>query len=308
MTRRKKIFRIIAAVSSLVAIGCAFLGILFGFGAVRFVPGQGFMLDTNLFWALRSQWWFVLAFVVVQALATTLLSFVPATSMMFILGAVALFGASWTTFLLELGCVVLSSLLMDLVGRLGGKRLIVALVGEEDYEKAYRLVNEKGLVYIPFMYLLPLFPDDAICMVAGSMRIKWWLHLIYIALCRGIGCATIVFGISIVPFDKFANIYDWLVFITVCAFWVVAILRICKWLNGKLEKIRLRNAQSVEWERPEELPYELVRLGLCESASYIPSLDCYEITVGGKRKSVSRYDAMHCHKYIEFKKLIRKGR
>ena len=56
---------------------------------------------------------------------------------------------------------------MDLIGRFGGNKAIVKILGQEEYDEAKDLIQEKGMVYVPVMYLLPIFPDDAICMVSG---------------------------------------------------------------------------------------------------------------------------------------------
>jgi ATP/ADP translocase len=53
---------------------------------------------------------------------------------------------------------------------------------------------------------------------------------------RGIGIATIVFGFSIIPFESFNTLYDWLVFITVCGIWIYIIFKMAHKLNEKIEK------------------------------------------------------------------------
>ena len=102
-------------------------------------------------------------------------------------------------FLICLASVVITSVVMDLIGRFGGNKAIIKILGREEYEEAKDLIKEKGMVYVPVMYLLPIFPDDAICMVSGATKMNFWVHLIEIILCRGIGCATIIFGVQIIP-------------------------------------------------------------------------------------------------------------
>lgn len=194
--------------------------------------------------------WGIVVFVSLQVVTTILLCFIPGTSMTFITLGVILYGANYKTFLICFSGVAISSVLMDLIGRFGGVKAIKWLVGEKTYDQAKDLLREKGMVYVPFMYLLPLFPDDAICMVCGATRIKFWLHIIYIFLCRGIGCATIVFGISFLPKDLIENIehfnwefisnhlWDYFTMITIIAFWIIVLFfiarKIDKWLSKKL--------------------------------------------------------------------------
>ena len=177
-----------------------------------------------------------LVFIVLEVLITVLLCFVPGTSMAIILIGVAIFGAKWQTFLICFSGVILSSVAMDLVGRFGGSRIVIWLVGKSDYERAVDLVQRKGSVYIPLFYLFPAFPDDAICMVAGMSKVNFWFHLGSIILCRGLGCATIVFGVSILPIHENMTIWEWVEIITIIAFWVIVAFTFATWVGRKIEK------------------------------------------------------------------------
>lgn len=204
--------------------------------------------------------WGWVIFLLLQVVTTTLLCFVPATSMVFITVGVILFGATWQSFLLCFTGVLISSICMDLIGRFGGSKLIIKLIGEKSYNDAISLLETKGIVYVPIMYLLPIFPDDAICMCVGALKMKWWVHYIEILLCRGIGCATIVFGLNLLPSALIQNlkafnwsfigshIWDYITMITVMVFWVVVLL----YLAGKLDKwLSKRKASKNEEEKQE---------------------------------------------------------
>ena len=199
--------------------------------------------------------WGWIVFLLLQVLCTCLLCVVPGTSMTFITVGIILFGANWKTFLLCFSGVIIASVLMDLIGRFGGSRLIIKLIGQKSYNETFDLIQEKGMVYVPVMYLLPIFPDDFICMICGSLRVKFWIHLIEIVLCRGIGCATIVFGVSILPEELISGIksfnwtfisshlWDYITMITVLAFWVIVLLFIARKVDVFLSK-RLKNKKN----------------------------------------------------------------
>ena len=145
--------------------------------------------------------WAIIVFIALRVVATIFLSFMPACSMMFDLLSLATFSylPPVAIFGICFASVVITSVVMDLIGRFGGNKAIVKILGQEDYDEAKGLVQEKGMVYVPVMYLLPIFPDDAICMVSGATKMNFWVHLLEIILCRGIGCATIIFGVQIIP-------------------------------------------------------------------------------------------------------------
>ena len=212
--------------------------------------------------------WSIIVYLLIYISFTTLMSFVPGASMTLILVAVAMFGPNWKTFLICFSGVVLASACMDLIGRFGGSKLIKILIGEDDYNSALTLVQDKGMVYVPVMYLLPVFPDDAICMIVGATKMNFWVHLVEIVLCRGIGCATIVFGVNILPESLMGplkafdwpfigrHVYEYLELLLSLALCVVVVFLIAnridmvlsRYLKAKREK---QKPQKVVEEKPE---------------------------------------------------------
>jgi membrane protein YqaA with SNARE-associated domain len=81
-----------------------------------------------------------------------------------------------------------------------------------------------------------MFPDDALVMVAGTLKmsLKWFIPSIVIG--RGIGVATIIFGLSIVPFDKFTAWWHWVLFILACAIGIALVFLAASKFNKHLEK------------------------------------------------------------------------
>ena len=177
---KKIIFRLLLLLFSIIFLSLLVFLIFYLTGVIEF--NDGFSFNIELFDGIKGYWWSYLVFLLLQVIFTTLLCFAPGGSMAFILLGVALFGASWETFLLCFSGVVLSSILMDILGRFGGNKMIIKLIGEDDYNKALKILTEKGSVYLPVMYIMPVFPDDALCMIAGMIKIKFWLHLLYIVL------------------------------------------------------------------------------------------------------------------------------
>ena len=181
-------------------------------------------------------------YLLLQVVCTSLLCFVPATSMTFILVGMALFGnwEPWKVFVLCFSGVILASVVMDLIGRFGGSRLIQFIIGKDEYDSTMELVQEKGMVYVPVMYLLPVFPDDAICMIVGATKMNFLVHLIEIITCRGIGCATIVFGLNFIPKDittfTSKNIFDYVVVALVIILGVSCIFYIARKIDKRLSQ------------------------------------------------------------------------
>ena len=201
------------------------------------ITNNGLQFNLPLFETIKDQRRSYLLYFLLQVVLTVILCFVPGTSMAFIMVGVGLWGSTWQTYLLVFAGVVASSLLMDFIGRFGGVAIIKRLFGEEDYNNGKMILKEKGAVYLPIMYLFPMFPDDMLCCLAGLTRIKIWYHLLIILLCRGVGIATIVYGIDLIPFETFTTFWDWIIFITVAIIWVYLIFKAARYIDKKLTVI-----------------------------------------------------------------------
>ena len=234
LENKKKILKILFIIVSLLIISLITLIILRCFNIINFEGGFNF--NQELFGALSNTWYGSIIFVLLQTILTILLCIVPGVSMAFIILSTTIFSNPVQAFFLSSASVMISSLSMYLLGRFGGYKLCTKILGEKECEEASELFNKYGAIYFPLMMLFPLFPDDALVMIAGTikMRLKFFIPSIIIG--RGIGIATIVFGLKIIPFDSFNSIYDWIVCITVFAFWILMVFKLANKFNKYLEK------------------------------------------------------------------------
>ena len=133
---------------------------------------DGIQLNQALFDSFKTTWYGCLLVILIQVIVTSLLSFVPGASMAFIMLVQAMYEQPGLAFFIALTGVFLSSSMMYVIGRFGGYGLCKKLLGEEDCEKASDLLNNKGTVFFPLMMMFPMFPDDALVMVAGTLKMS----------------------------------------------------------------------------------------------------------------------------------------
>ena len=235
---KKRILNIILLLSIFLALSLVAMFLLMAFDVIYF--DEGVQFNQELFLSFRNSWGGWLSFIGVQVVVTTVLCFIPGTSMTFILLSQTLFNHAWQAFLLSFISVMLSSFIMYLTGRFGGYKLSTKILGEEDCEKASRLLNGKAAVFFPIMMTFPAFPDDALIMIAGTLKmsLKWFLPSVIIG--RGIGIATITFGLSIIPFEKFTSPWHWIIFIVACIVFGLGIFfgakKFSNWLEMRRQK------------------------------------------------------------------------
>ncbi len=230
---KKLIVNIIILLLIFLLISLISLFVLWAFDIVYF--DDGINMNIELFDRFKNSWYGSLIVLLVQVVLTTLLCFVPGFSMAFILLVQALFDSLWQSFFIAFTGVMLSSLIMYLTGRFGGYKLCKKILGEKDCERASTLLNNKGAVFFPLMMMFPMFPDDALVMVAGTLKmsLKWFIPSIVLG--RGIGIVTIIFGLGTIPYDKFTTPWHWIIFISVCAVFVVTVFYLAYRFNKYLE-------------------------------------------------------------------------
>lgn len=211
--------------------------ILLSFGVIYFEDGV--KLNIELFREFRDSWYGWCIIILVQVIFTTLLCFVPGLSMAFILMMQTLFSNPWQAFAIAFSGVILSSLIMYLAGRTGGYKMCEKVLGEKDCKKASELLNHRGTVFFPLMMLFPMFPDDALVMVAGTLRmsLKWFIPSIVVG--RGIGVATIIFGTASVLSTGFDHAWQWVLYIGGWTLFIVAVFFGAYKFNKFLDKRRI---------------------------------------------------------------------
>ena len=139
-----------------------------------------------------------LIFMILQILQTTILQ-IPS---LIVTAAGAIIFGRWTAFLLSYISIMIGSVIMFWIGRKFGRRFLVWLAGRDSGDKWIdRMSNGKYLFFL--MMLFPLFPDDILCVVAGTTNMSFNFFFWTNILARGVGIATTVFFASgeVIPFS-----------------------------------------------------------------------------------------------------------
>ena len=234
------ILKLISLLLLVALISVITLGVLMLTGVLNY--DDGFVFNAHIFDAFKGKWYGFIVFIFVQTLLSMLLCVIPGVAMAFVMFSTVLYPNPWMAFLLSYSCVIVASVSLYIIGRLGGYKICEKLLGKEDCERSLELLRTRGTVYFPLMMLFPIFPDDALVMIAGTIRMKLSWFIPSILICRGVGAATIIFGMSIIPFETFTTAYDWLILLTVGFFWIKEIFTIANKLDRYFEN--KRNAKN----------------------------------------------------------------
>jgi len=240
--RKGKIIKLLLMLATVCVISVVTLLVLMAFGVVYYEDGMQFNLE--LFTSFKSSWYGWIIVIVLQTVLSMLMCIIPGAAMAFILLSKAIYPVAWEAFLLSFVSVMVSSTSMYLIGRSGGYHICEKILGKEDCEKSLTLLRNKGTVFFPLMMMFPIFPDDALVMIAGTLKmsLKWFIPSIVVG--RGIGIATIVFGLSLT--DYFTTVWHWVIFIAVAAVGIVLLFYFANKLNRYMEKRREDNEKPLD--------------------------------------------------------------
>src|SRR5690554_5057018 len=122
----------------------------------------------------------------------------PIPGMVTSLAAGAIYGVLWG-FLLNVLGILLGSLGAFYLARTFGKPLVIKIIGKRVYDKYNRLVSEKYTIGLFILFLLPFFPDDALCLLAGisAMDLSIFLFFVIVGRAPGLLVSTLVGSESI---------------------------------------------------------------------------------------------------------------
>lgn len=143
--------------------------------------------------------WGRITFVILQFLQVT---FIPLPSPIIIMAGSLIYGPLQAG-LLSLAGILLGSTFAFFLGRTYGKRLVSFMVGEKLQKKWTKNLTECRYSFF-LMMLLPFFPDDILCLVAGLTDMSTSFFMLTQFITRPIGIFAVSFLTSgeIIPFES----------------------------------------------------------------------------------------------------------
>ena len=181
---------IIKIIISLLVIGLIILGLYFLFKYLGWTnltkeELQAKIASTGVFAPI--------VFIVASFLQVT---FIPIPSSITIIVGNYLFGF-WLSFLYSYIGIILGSILAFYLGRWIGRPFVNWVVGDSKAVDEYLIkMKNKEKVILFFMFLLPLFPDDALCSLAGILPISFLTFLFMQLLTRATSILGTLFFMS----------------------------------------------------------------------------------------------------------------
>ena len=142
--------------------------------------------------------WGRIVFVLFQFLQVTIL---PLPSPILIIAGSLIYGP-FQSAILSLAGIQLGSAFAFFLGKVFGSKIVSFIIGKESQKKWSKTLGSCKYSFV-IMMLLPCFPDDILCLVAGLTDMSWTFFMVTQFIARPIGIFTVSYLSSgeIIPYS-----------------------------------------------------------------------------------------------------------
>lgn len=163
---------------------------LIGIEIIFMLPGVTEFFEN---WVTNSNGWIVwLVLWILFFLQCNILN-IPAVSLLQISVHIGINVLTWQYILLVMTAYMSGCILSYWLGRWFGSKAVKWVAGsEEDFTKWSTFINKKGKIWYLLTVLLPIFPDDILCIIAGSLKMDFGFYTLSNLIGRGIGLITML--------------------------------------------------------------------------------------------------------------------
>ena len=153
--------------------------------------------------------WMPLSYIFLQFLQVVIL---PIPSIVSTAVGVALFGAFPTTVYSLIG-ILSGSFLAFVIGRRFGNKTVAWIVGDDTLKHWQKKLKGKDNLFLSAMFLLPFFPDDILCFLAGlsTMPLRYFLGVIFVS--RFLAITATCYSVDFIPMNTWWGIMLWVTFL-----------------------------------------------------------------------------------------------
>lgn len=177
----------------------------------------------------------VVVYTIILIVVLVCFCFVPFINTALAILGIALFGSK-LAFVSNLVAVFFSTTILFFIGDKLGEKFAKKLVGEKSLNDAQDLIDHKSKFWLPVFFITPGVPDEAICLVAGMTKMKYWylllVSMIYHAIEIGVFCFI---GSGIIVWSSLSLI-DWFELINVILIDIYLLFKLEKFLETKKKK------------------------------------------------------------------------
>ena len=151
-------------------------------------------------------------------------------------------GKGWIFILVTMSAYMVGAIIAYFIGYKFGSKAVKWCAGtQEDYDKWVKMFNNKGKWYYAVTVLLPVFPDDLLCFVAGGVKLNFGFYCLANFVGRFIGLVAMIGSLELLHMGQesggfpFALLAWGIAFVALAVFIIIMHIKLKKEKNKKLQ-------------------------------------------------------------------------
>lgn len=188
-------------------------------------------------------------FFILQFLQVT---FLPLPSFVTTVAGTLLFGP-WIACGISLLAILLGAIFAFFLGKKVGRKLVVWVAGKDQADKWEKKLKRGNFVFF-LMMLFPVFPDDILCIVAGTIGMSYKFFIITNIITRPIAIVTTCFlgSGTLIPFSGW-GIPVWIVLVLIVAVLFFVCFKYQPQIENYIEKLAAKFSKKSKQNSTEQI-------------------------------------------------------
>lgn len=147
--------------------------------------------------------------------------FIPINSLILIIPAIMVFGAI-KAFVFSFIALLIGSCTAYYIGKVFGNSLLKFFADRNSIDKLQNTLSQNGKFVLPILLLVPIFPDEVICILAGIAKLKFGYFFVVSFVTRLIDLTCTCFIGAILPMHGWWLVLWAILFVlsTIIAIWI----------------------------------------------------------------------------------------
>lgn len=225
--RKESLFKITLITLFFAAIGLALYVGLMKTGILELLDDSDSLTDLMK----KTGIWGPIIYILIQFLQVT---FIPIPSTITTVAGMVAFQSLPLVLICSTIGMIAGSMFAFFLGRVFGVKLVVWMVGSKSFNKYQKILKGRDKMMLFLMFLLPIFPDDLLCLFAGVTSMSYGTFFIMQIITRPIGITVTSLSVdvvSMIPLNTWWGILIWVI-----AGILLVVMMVCVWkYSGKLE-------------------------------------------------------------------------
>ena len=141
--------------------------------------------------------------IVFMCLQIAQVTLIPIPSNIVTMAGVGIFGV-WPAFIYSTIGQIIGSIIAYALGKVFGPKLVAWIIGKDALNKYQGMIKGRDKLLLTVMFVLPVFPDDILCLIAGLSSMGWLYFIIVMFIARPLTClgnAFLADGALNIPFE-----------------------------------------------------------------------------------------------------------